>query len=60
MKIAVRISAGLNDPDPKCRAQWKSIPHSGELLTPEEWLEYAVGRLYEEGREDLLLRYLVD
>ena len=28
--------------------------------TPEEWLCYSVERLKEDGREDLLRRYLVD
>lgn len=59
-KITARIKAGLNDPDPECRAQWEQIPHAGQIPTPEEWLEYAVGRIYEEGREDLLRRYLMD
>ena len=59
-KITARIKAGLNDPDPERRAQWEKIPHAGEIPTPEEWLEYAVGRIYEEGREDLLRRYLMD
>ena len=59
-KITARIKSGLNDPDPERRAQWEQIPHAGETPTPEEWLEYAVGRLYEEGREDLLRRYLKD
>lgn len=59
-QIAARIKAGLNDPDPERRAQWEKIPHAGAIPTPEEWLEYAVGRIYEEGREDLLRRYLMD
>ena len=58
--LAARIEAGLNDPDPERRAQWEKIPHAGAIPTPEEYLEYSVKRLYEEGREDLLRRYLMD
>ena len=52
--IADRIKMGWNDPDPEKRAQWRRIPCAGEVPTPEEWLRYAVKRLQEEGREDLL------
>lgn len=52
--IADRIKAGWNDPDPEKRAQWCRIPCAGEIPTPEEWLRYAVERIREEGREDLL------
>lgn len=57
-KIAARISAGMDDPDPERRAQWEHIPHAGELPTPEEWLEYVVKRLYAEEHEGLLRRYI--
>lgn len=57
-KIAARISAGMDDPDSERRAQWERIPHAGKLPTPEEWLEYAVKRLYAEGYEDMLRRYI--
>ena len=59
-KIAARIEAGLNDPSPERRAQWERIPCAGDIPTPEEWLRYSVERLKEDGREDLLRRYLVD
>ena len=59
-KIAARISAGMDDPDPERRAQWERIPCAGDIPTPEEWLRYSVERLKEDGREDLLRRYLVD
>lgn len=55
--ISARIEKGLHDPDPEIRAQWKRIPCAGEVPTPEEWLRYAVERLREEGREDLLCWY---
>ena len=52
--ISERIRAGLNDPDPEKRKQWKRIPCVGEMPTPEEWLNYAIERLREEGRESEL------
>ena len=51
--ISARIEKGWNDPDPEKR----KIPCSGEIPTPDEWLRYAVEKLQEEGREDLLWRY---
>lgn len=59
-QITARIEAGLRDPDPVRRAQWERIPCAGEIPTPEEWLHYAVERLYQDGREDLLKKYLID
>ena len=55
--IAARIEAGMNDPDPEKRASWERIPRAGEIPTPDEWLRYAVERLEEEGRGDLLRWY---
>ena len=55
--ISARIEKGWNDPDPDKREQWRKIPCSGEIPTPDEWLRYAVEKLQEEGREDLLWRY---
>lgn len=55
--ISARIEKGLHDPDPEIRAQWERIPCAGKVPTPEEWLRYAVERLHEEGREDLLCWY---
>lgn len=57
--IAARIEAGMNDPDPEKRASWERIPHAGAIPTPEEWLRYAVERLDEEGRGDLLRWYKI-
>ena len=57
--ISARIVAGMNDPNPEKRASWERIPRAGEIPTPEEWLRYAVERLEEEGRGDLLRRYLI-
>ena len=55
--ISARIEKGWNDPDPEKRAQWRRIPCCGEIPTPDEWLHYAVDRLQEDGREDLLRWY---
>lgn len=55
--ISARIEKGWNDLDPEKRAQWRKIPRSGEIPTPDEWLRYAVERVQEEGREDLLRWY---
>ena len=29
--ISARIRRGMNDPDPKKRAQWEAIPHEGDI-----------------------------
>ena len=55
--LSARIERGLNDPDPKKRAQWEKIPHAGEIPTPEEWLRYAVETLERAGMGDLLRWY---
>lgn len=55
--IAARIEQGMKDPDPVKRASWERILRAGEIPTPEEWLRYAVERLEEEGRGDLLRWY---
>ena len=55
--ISARIEQGMNDPDPVKRASWERIPRAGDIPTPEEWLRYAVERLEEDGRSDLLRWY---
>ena len=55
--ISARIEKGWNDPDSEKRAQWRKIPCTGDIPTPDEWLRYAVERLCEEESEDLLYRY---
>ena len=52
--VSARIERGWNDTDLEKRAQWRKIPC---IPTPDEWLRYAVERLQEEGREDLLRWY---
>lgn len=55
--ISARIEKGWNDPDPKKQAQWRKIPCTGEIPTPEEWLRYTVEKLESEGQRDLLCWY---
>ena len=55
--ISARIEQGMNDPDPVTRVSWERIPRAGDIPTPEEWLRYAVERLEEDGRGDLLRWY---
>ncbi len=55
--ISTRIKTGMNAPDPTRRAQWDKIPQAGDMLTPEEWLSYVVGKLESEGLSDLLRWY---
>ena len=38
MKIA--MLHGLCNPDPKIKAYWRSIPHEGDVPTPEELIIY--------------------
>lgn len=57
-QIQQRIIAGLNSPDSTRRKQWESIPHEGNIPTPEEYVQYIVEKLSDEVREDLLRRYL--
>ena len=59
-QLGKKLEAGLSDPDPKRRTPWERIPCAGERPTVEEWLEYVVKRIYEEGREDLLREYFVE
>lgn len=43
--ISARIEKGWNDPDLEKRAQWRKIPCTGDIPTPDEWLRYVVERL---------------
>lgn len=47
--ISDRIVRGWNDPNPIKREQWRKIPCTGKVPTPEEWLKYAVDKLENEG-----------
>ena len=59
-QIALRIKEGLKDSESNHRLQWEQIPHTGDMPTPEEYLDYALMRIYEEEREDLLRQYLIE
>jgi len=56
--ISARIESGWNDPDSEKRAQWRKIPCTGELPTPDEWLRYAVEKIKDSGQDELLRKYL--
>ena len=56
--ISSWIEKGWNDPNLEKKAQWRKIPCAGELPTPDEWLRYAVKRIKNDGREDLLRKYI--
>lgn len=56
--IVARIKQGWDDPDPDKRAQWRKIPCIGEIPTPDEWLRYAVEKIKNDGRTDLIQKYL--
>ena len=56
--ISDRIAKGRNDEDPVKREQWRKIPCAGELPTPDEWLRYAVESIEDDGKKDLLCKYL--
>lgn len=60
VQLNKRLEAGLNDPDPKLRVQWEKIPCVGTVPTVEEYLDYVLKRIYEEGRENLLRKYSDD
>lgn len=57
--ISKRIEQGWNSDNPVKREQWRKIPCAGEMPTPDEWLRYAVERIKDDGREDLLRKYSI-
>lgn len=56
--ISDRIEKGWNAEDLVKRDQWRKIPCVGEVPTPDEWLQYVIKRIKDDGREELLRRYL--
>lgn len=56
--ISARIEKGWNDPNQEKRAQWRNISCTGELPTPDEWLQYVVEKIKEDSRDELLRKYL--
>lgn len=57
--ISDRIEKGWNDEDPVKREQWRKIPCTGELPTPDEWLSYVIKRMKSDGKEGLLRKYMI-
>lgn len=39
------MQEGINNPDPEIRAEWDSIPRSGDELTVEEFIVWAKNRI---------------
>lgn len=58
--ISERIEKGWNDEDQVKREQWRKIPCTGEIPTPDEWLSYVVEKIWVKGRENLLQLYQED
>lgn len=52
--ISHRIEAGWNDDNAEKRAQWRRIPCTGEMPTPEEWLQYAIEKIQLDGVKAIL------
>ncbi len=40
LQIKVAMLNGLVSDDPRVKAYWQSIPHEGEIPTPEEFIAY--------------------
>ena len=57
--ISDRIEKGWNDEDPVKNEQWRKIPCVGEIPTPDEWLNYVVKKIKDDGQEGLLRKYLI-
>lgn len=57
--ISDRIEKGWNDEDPEKREQWRKIPCAGDVPTPDEWLNYVVKKIKDDGQEGLLRKYLI-
>ena len=47
-EIKLAMLVGLCNPDPAVQATWKEIPCVGEVPTPEELINYMVGKLTKE------------
>lgn len=46
-EIEFAITEAMKNPEPKAQAFWKSIPHKGELPTPEEVIVYIADMVKE-------------
>ena len=44
-QMQVALDEAQSCPDPVVQAKWRSIPHKGEKVTLEEFLEYASNSL---------------
>lgn len=53
--ISARIEEGWNNEDLEKRVQWRKIPCTGDIPTPDEWLRYVVEKIREKGEQDLYI-----
>ena len=44
-EMQLALDAGQANKDPAVQARWRQIPHKGEKVTLEEFMEYATGLL---------------
>ena len=44
-EMQAALDEAQSSTDPIIQARWNSIPHKGEKITLEEFLEYAAGRM---------------
>lgn len=44
-RVKERTAVQWNDSDAENREQWRKIPCSGEIPTPDEWLRYVVEKM---------------
>lgn len=48
-EIDFAIAAARENSDPKVQAFWNSVPHKGEVPTPEEFIAY-IAKMGDESR----------
>ena len=49
LQIKVAMMNGLVSEDPKIKAYWQSIPHEGNVPTPEEFIAYTADFVRKSG-----------
>lgn len=57
--ISDRIEKGWDNKDLIKREQWRKIPCTGEIPTPDEWLSYVIKKIKDDGQGSLLRKYLI-
>lgn len=49
LQIKIAMLNGLASDDPKIKAYWQSIPHEGDVPTPEELIAYTANVVKKRG-----------